>query len=155
VIRICQADSPAQVAAARELFLEYSQTLGIDLCFQGFSEELARLPGDYAAPAGRLLLALERENVAGCNALRPLEKNVCEMKRLFVRPAYRGKGIGRQLTLAIIAAAREIGYARMRLDTLPSMKEAIALYAVLGFRQIPPYRNNPVPGALFLELKLR
>ena len=154
-MEIVQAVTPGQVVEARALFREYERSLGIDLCFQGFEQELAGLPGAYAPPRGRLLLAADGDALAGCVALRPLDGVACEMKRLYVRPAFRGRRAGRRLAERVIAEARAIGYARMRLDTLPSMKEAIALYGALGFVAIAPYYANPVPGALFLELDLR
>ena len=154
MMRIESAESAELVRIVRELFLEYSESLEVDLCFQGFAEELATLPGDYARPAGRLLLAFEELRAAGCGALRRIDDEVCEMKRLYVRPAFRGKGAGRELIDALMHCAREIGYRRMRLDTLPSMTSAIAIYRSLGFKAIAPYRVNPVPGAAFLELDL-
>ena len=146
---------PEDLATLRTLFQEYADALGVDLCFQGFERELRELPGDYARPRGELLLALAAGAAAACVALRPLDATIAEMKRLYVRPAYRGTGLGRRMALAIVAAARERGYARLRLDTLPMMTEGIALYRSLGFTEIAPYRVNPVPGALFLELVLR
>jgi putative acetyltransferase len=153
--RIVEAVDGNMLRQARALFEEYSASIGVDLCFQGFTEELATLPGDYAPPAGRLLLAVIDDEAAGCVALRPLEPGVCEMKRLFVRPAYRGSGLGRRLVDRIIEEGRGVGYERMRLDTLPTMRVAQSLYAELGFRSIPPYRPNPICGAEYLELDLR
>jgi putative acetyltransferase len=148
------ARTPEDVESARTLFREYEASLGISLCFQGFEKELAGLPGDYAPPRGRLLLAREREELAGCGALRPLADGACEMKRLYVRESFRGRGIGRLLAQTLLAEARAIGYRAMRLDTLPSMAAAIPLYRSLGFREIAPYTGNPVEGALFMERDL-
>ena len=150
-----QAESPAQLAQARELFLEYAQSLGVNLCFQNFEEELAGLPGHYAPPEGRLLLAECDGQLAGCAALHPWEPGVCEMKRLYLRPSFRGKGLGRVIAEKIIAEARNIGYHRMRLDTIaPIMKDAVEMYRKLGFREIAPYRPNPIAGAMYMELQL-
>jgi putative acetyltransferase len=142
-------------AEARTLLLEYAAALGVDLCFQNFSDEVASLPGDYAPPGGALFLAHCGTELAGCIALRRIDAETCEMKRLYVRPAFRGKKIGRMLAESVIDKARELGYRRMRLDTLPSMVEAQKLYRDLGFFEIPAYRHNPVPGSRFLELTLR
>ena len=148
---LLQAHTSEYIPQVRELFKEYEASIGVDLCFQNFEKELAALPGGYAPPEGRLLLACEGDDIAGCIALRKIDCQTCEMKRLYVRPAFRGSGVGRALVDAILKEAREIGYSRMRLDTLPSMKEAIALYQSLGFHPIASYRPNPVEGALFLE----
>lgn len=154
-LSMTQASSPAQIAQVRELFLEYAQSLGFSLCFQNFEQELAGLPGDYSPPEGRLLLAEYEGRVAGCVALHKLEPGICEMKRLYLRPAFRGKGLGRKLAEAILGEARSIGYQRLRLDTVePVMKDAVALYRALGFREVAPYRANPMEGTLYLELSL-
>lgn len=152
---LTQAESPAQMAHARELFLEYAQSLSFSLCFQNFDKELAELPGDYCPPGGRLLLAEIEGELAGCVALHKFDDRTCEMKRLYLRPKFRGKGLGRILANAIVAEARKIGYDRMRLDTVePVMRDAVGMYRKLGFREIPPYRTNPQPGTLYMELQL-
>ena len=154
VLKLVQAESLEQLGQVRELFLEYAAATGIDLCFQNFDQELASLPGEYAPPDGCLFLALDETQgeVAGCVALRKIDAETCEMKRLYVRPSSRGTGSGKALALKIIEEARRIGYARMRLDTLPSMQQAIKLYRSLGFKPIAPYRYNPEEGAIFMEL---
>jgi len=149
-----QVQTPAHIEIARELFLEYQRSIGIDLCFQNFSKEVANLPGEYAPPEGRLLLSFVGDTVGGCVALRKIEGRTCEMKRLYVRPAFRGKHIGRHLAEKVIQEARTAGYAAMRLDTLPVMTEAIALYRSLGFQPTEAYRINPHPGAIYMELAL-
>lgn len=155
-VRIIEASEPAHIAAARELFLEYAASLGFSLCFQNFDQEVAELPGKYASPRGRLLLALRGEETLGCVGLRALEGDLCEMKRLYVRPAARGWGLGRRLVEEVIAEARAIGYTRMRLDTIQGqMDRAIALYREFGFRETEAYRFNPNPHTLFLELQLK
>jgi len=146
-----QAASPADVATARSLFEEYQQSLGFSLCFQNFDAELAGLPGAYAAPEGRLLLAFAGAEPAGCVALRRIGEEICEMKRLWVRPAFRGTGLGRRLAETLMAEARAIGYRAVRLDTLPSMNAAQALYLSLGFTDIPPYNDHPIEGTRFME----
>jgi GNAT superfamily N-acetyltransferase len=153
-LTIVLASDQAEVLEARRLFEEYARSLEVDLGFQGFAEEVATLPGDYAPPSGRLLLAFRGVEVAGCVALRQLEPAVCEMKRLYVWPAFRGIGLGRILVERIIQEAGGAGYSRMRLDTLPSMAQARTLYHQLGFVAIAPYRDNPVEGSAFLELDL-
>ena len=156
ILELIRAPSAKQMEQARELFREYAAWLEIDLCFQNFERELAGLPGDYAPPGGRLLIAYDDGQLAGCIALRRIGEGICEMKRLFVRSQFRGKGLGRALIQAIIREARAIGYQRMLLDTLPpKMNDAIALYRSLGFAEIEPYYENPVPGAIFMELELR
>ena len=159
---LIHADRADQMPHVRRLFTEYAEWIGIDLCFQGFDRELAELPGRYAPPRGRTLLALHGEPetelsdeaLAGCVALRPLDEHICEMKRLFVRPAFRGQGLGRRLALAVLDEARSIGYRTMRLDTLNTMTEAIALYKSIGFVEIESYYDNPIPCAVYMELVL-
>ena len=154
--KIIRAQSPEDIEHARTLFKEYAAWLEISLCFQNFEKELAELPGEYAPPNGRLFLASRDTCIAGCVALRKIGEGICEIKRLFVRPEFRGQGLGRRLAEAMIREARQLGYKRMRLDTLPpKMNDAIALYRTLGFVEIEPYNNNPVPGAKFMELSLR
>ena len=152
---IREAQTASDIAQVRELFLEYQSALGVDLCFQGFAEELASLPGNYARPTGRLLLASNGSDVLGVIGLRSLRDADCEMKRLYVRPSGRGAGLGRRLTNALIKEARLAGYRRVLLDTLPSMSEAQALYRSMGFVEIAAYCNNPIEGTLYMSLDLR
>ena len=154
MIRIRAASIPAEIPVARELFVEYADGLGIDLCFQDFEAELASLPGKYAPPQGRLLLAFEDGTAIGCVALRPVGPDTCEMKRLYVRHGVRGQGLGRQLVEKICDEARAAGYRRICLDTLPMMDAALALYASFGFTAVEPYVFNPIEGAIFLGLDL-
>jgi ribosomal protein S18 acetylase RimI-like enzyme len=150
-----EACTPDDMRQIRRLFRAYADWLAVDLCFQGFERELAELPGCYAPPAGRLLIARIGGDVAGCVGLRPLEPGACEMKRLWVEPGFGGRGIGRALAERIIETARTIGYRRMRLDTIPArMPAAQHLYRALGFREIPPYYHNPLDGVVMLELEL-
>lgn len=151
---IRSARFPQDLDAVRATFREYADGLGVDLCFQGFEAELAGLPGEYAEPRGRLLLAEEDRQIVGCVAMRPLEDDVCEMKRLYVRPAGRGRHVGRQLATAICRAAKDAGYRAMRLDTLPQMQAAQQLYRSLGFRPAAAYVFNPVDGVTYMELDL-
>jgi putative acetyltransferase len=154
VIEIVQAETGVQINIAGDLIREYASSLGFDLEFQDFARELALLPGGYAPPSGCLLLALSGSETAGCGALQKITGDACEMKRLYVRPQLRGSGVGRRLAECLIERARAMGYAGMRLDTVPWMIEAIALYRSLGFRETAPYRYNPIEGALFFELAL-
>ena len=154
-INISQAESPSEIAIVRELFVEYAESLGFSLCFQNFDRELAGLPGDYTPPQGRLLLARSGVASAGCVALHSLEPGICEIKRLYVRPQFRGTGLGKMLTNSVISEAKSIGYKKVRLDTVePKMKNAVGLYRALGFREIAPYRPNPIEGAMYMELEL-
>ena len=154
VIEIVPARSAAEIDSVRHLFREYSELVAEALCFQGFDEELAALPGAYVPPGGALLLARAPDADAGCVALRPLSGGDCEMKRLYVRPGYRGTGLGRRLTEAVLAEARRSGYRRIVLDTLPKLREAIAMYRGMGFRESAPYLACPTPGAICFELNL-
>lgn len=152
-LKIIQAQTLEEIASVRDLFLEYARSLNFSLCFQSFDQELASLPGDYAPPSGRLLLAEFNSRRAGCVAMHRLNDGICEMKRLYVRPEFRGHKIGRRLAEAVIAEARAAGYTRMRLDTVaPVMREAVQLYRELGFHEIPAYRPNPMEGTLYMEL---
>lgn len=153
-IELVLATTPAQMEVVRAMLRDYEREVGVDLCFQGFATELAELPGAYASPGGRLLLAMRGDDAVGCVAVRSLGDGVAEMKRLYVRPEAKGLGLGRRLALAILDAARELGHRRMRLDTLASMTAAIALYRSLGFREIAAYTHNPLPGTLFFEIEL-
>jgi putative acetyltransferase len=154
VIHIVPVVTAIQLRDTRALFLEYKSVIGFDLCFQDFDREVAGLPGEYAPPRGALMLALVDGRAAGCVALRALDERTCEMKRLYVRSQARGHGAGRRLCDAVIAEAQARGYACMKLDTVAEMTEAIALYRTLGFVPAEPYRHNPLPGAMFMELAL-
>jgi putative acetyltransferase len=154
MIQIIHANSPEQLQTAGNLFLEYAKSVNVSLCFENLDQEVETLPGLYASPDGCLLLASSDGRIAGCVALKKVDHQTCEMKRLFVRSEFRGQGIGKQLATTIGEEARRIGYKSMRLDTLPSMREAIALYESLGFKTIPPFRELPVPGALFMQAAL-
>ncbi|MEZ5932546.1 MAG: GNAT family N-acetyltransferase [Alphaproteobacteria bacterium] len=154
-VEIAEATSSEDISHIRRLFRAYADWLNVDLCFQGFDEELAGLPGNYAAPHGRLLLARVGGEVAGCVAVRPLEDGICEMKRLWVEPGFAGHGIGRRLAETIVEAGRELGYRAMRLDTMPErLKAAGHIYETLGFKRIPDYYHNPLEGTAMFELNL-
>jgi putative acetyltransferase len=154
MLAVVQAKTVHDLRRVAVLFHEYARSLGFDVGFQNFEQELASLPGDYAPPQGRLLIAFWQRKVAGCVGLRDLGGGVCEMKRLYVRRQFRGLGIGRALAEAIIEEARRIGYEKMRLDTVASVARARSLYWRLGFAEIDPYRYNPIEGAIFMELTL-
>ena len=158
LIELLTPATPALLAATRAIFREYAHSLGVDLCFQNYEAELVELPGDYAPPQGALLLALVDGEVAGCGGLRPLPDsdyaNACEMKRLYVRPAYRQFGLGRVLAQALLDRGLQAGYSAVLLDTLDDMEAARGLYASLGFEEIPPYYFNPIPGAHYLKASL-
>jgi putative acetyltransferase len=155
MMKIAQANTDELIAEAKELFQEYAESLGFDLCFQNFDAELDSFPTQYSPPAGCLFLALSQGRPIGCVGLRCFEEGICEMKRLYVRPKFRGKNAGRGLAEAAIKAGKRLGYERMRLDTLPSMEIANRLYKSLGFVEIEPYRHNPIEGAIYLELRLK
>jgi putative acetyltransferase len=155
MVKLVHVDSTEEMPIVRRLFEEYAASLDIDLCFQDFDRELETLPGEYAPPAGTIIVAYCGQEIAGCVALRRIDETVSEMKRLFVKPEHRGRGIGRALAEAVIAHARDLDYASIRLDTLQSMTEANALYASLGFTECAPYRYNPCECPLFMELPLR
>ena len=154
MVKIIPVNTTAHINTVRRLFREYENFLGVDLCFQDFEKELTELPGKYAPPQGALLLVLVDEEVAGCVAVRKFKTNICEMKRLYVRPRYRGKKIGKMLAEKIISTARMRGYTTMLLDTLTHLKEAIALYQSLGFKKRESYYHNPLPGVIYWELDL-
>ncbi|MDQ5846995.1 MAG: GNAT family N-acetyltransferase [Acidobacteriota bacterium] len=156
MLKLKQVESEEDIQQTRRLFDEYVTWLGVNLCFQNYDKEVAELPGEYVPPTGRLCIATENDEVAGCIALRKLDDGICEMKRLYVRPQFRGSGLGRTLVDRVIEEARAIGYDRMRLDTLPGkMDQAIAMYDSLGFKEIERYYDNPYETAAFMELDLR
>lgn len=154
MIEIVQATTPSHIQTIRDLFREYEAFLQVDLCFQRFEEELSGLPGRYAPPQGSLLLASATGRAAGCVAMRPMDEDVCEMKRLYVRPSYLGRGLGKKLARSVIEQARTAGYATMRLDTLDKLRPALSLYTGLGFQTCPPYYDNPLPGVVYMERAL-
>ena len=152
---IIKARTDREIQLARELFLEYEEYLNVDLCFQDFEKELASLPGEYSPPNGELLVAFSEGHPAGCAAIRKIDEGICEMKRLFVKPQYRGAGLGKLLAESIINEALDKNYSLMRLDTLERLKEAINLYESLGFKQTDAYYNNPLKGVVYWELELK
>ncbi|MBD3370891.1 GNAT family N-acetyltransferase [Candidatus Fermentibacteria bacterium] len=152
--RIFAADTSERLEDARLLFLEYESYLGLDLSFQDFDREVRNLPGEYGPPGGAILIAYPKGRAAGCVALKSLGEGICEMKRLYVRPEYRGMGLGRALSESIIRRARRMGYSRMRLDTLSSLREAMGLYESMGFQRVEPYYDNPLPDVVYWELDL-
>jgi len=155
VITFAQAVSAADIAVARTLFKEYEQSIGVSLCFQNFDQELANLPGDYAPPSGRLLLVRVDDQIAGCIALRKLDDSTSEMKRLYLRPEFRGRGLGESIVQTLIHEAKLIGYSKIRLDTIPGrMDQAINLYRSIGFKEIPAYYDTPFDDTLYMELDL-
>ncbi len=154
-MKILTASTREELDQLRSLFREYQDLLGVDLGFQGFEDELAGLPGAYAPPGGCLLLAVDGGRALGCVAVRPIDAEHCEMKRLYVRPDARGSGLGRRLAVASVEQARQLGYTRMRLDTLDRLTEAMDLYRSLGFGQTPAYYANPLVGVVYWELELR
>jgi ribosomal protein S18 acetylase RimI-like enzyme len=155
VITFAQAVSAADIAVARTLFKEYEQSIGVSLCFQNFDQELANLPGDYAPPSGRLLLVRVDDQIAGCIALRKLDDSTSEMKRLYLRPEFRGRGLGEPIVQTLIHEAKLIGYSKIRLDTIPGrMDQAINLYRSIGFKEIPAYYDTPFGDTLYMELDL-
>lgn len=153
-MEIIQAVTKEQIYVAKDLFLEYAKSLDFELCFQDFDKELSELPGVYVPPDGRLLLAQYDNKYAGCIALRKIEEGICEMKRLYVKPEFRGLEIGKNLAFRLVEEAKTIGYKKMRLDTAPSMQAAQKLYYSMGFKDIKPYRINPVPGVKYMELEI-
>ncbi|NRS49972.1 GNAT family N-acetyltransferase [Brevibacillus sp. HB2.2] len=155
LLRLIHATEDDEYEQARELFLEYVDSLGVDLSFQNIAIELQNIPGEYAPPDGCILLALDNEQPAGCVALRKIDEQVCEMKRLYVKPEWKGRGVGKKLALAIIDEAKFRGYSFIRLDTLPTMEQAIQLYRSLEFYPIEPYRFNPIEGTLYMEKQLK
>ena len=155
MIKIIEANSDELIAQTKSLFLEYAESLDFSLCFQNFDNELENFPSQYSPPTGNLFLALSENEPIGCVGVRSIEKDICEMKRLYVNPGYRRKGAGKELTISAIKSGKALGYEHMRLDTLSSMEGANQLYKSLGFIEIDPYRDNPIAGAIYMEMNLR